>query len=183
MCLFMTGFYWESFFLTFIHIFRCWVANTFSKVISLCPTLSIKVHSQYDYTYIIIMTWPVYYYMRLIWLLLLCPSYSSSGYILHLAQSLYLWPGHWEGLGKPGSHLFPSHLQPRETAGGLAVPHLSVRPRQHGAHRVQHPDAAGGRAAPRDVATRQTSSLEVRDQIVTDSYLCHTDTAPGTPKP
>ena len=67
--------------------------------------------------------------------------FLSEGYILHLAQSLYLRPRHREGVSQPGSHLFPSHLQPRETAGGMEVSHLSVRPCQHGAHRVQHPHA------------------------------------------
>ena len=36
-------------------------------------------------------------------------------------------------------------------ARGVALPDLSVCPRQHGAHRVQHSDAAGGGAAARDV--------------------------------
>ena len=89
---------------------------------------------------------------------------NISGYILRVAQSLDLQPGHGSCSLKSSSGLFCPDLQPDPETRGLEVPDLPVRPRQHGAHRVQHPDAAGGRATPRDVPTRQTSQLQFPDQ-------------------
>ena len=56
--------------------------------------------------------------------------------------------------------MLPPHLQSGEEAGGMEVPHLSVCPREHGAHCVQHPYAAGGGAPPRDVPAWLQRDLE-----------------------
>lgn len=84
-----------------------------------------------------------------------------SGYILHLAQSVHIQPGLGPHIVKPSPGLLCPHLQPHQETRGLEVPHLPVCPRQHGAHRVQHTDAAGRGSPLGDVSARIQGHYQV----------------------